>query len=170
MRFELAVVLAGAWAAGCGVSTDMTLSDDDIDAKLLARVEVYSTMSRVNARPYQSELGAFDVNNFVTGDVASYRRIHPEEPNSDVRLAVGTTIVREVLDAQGRTEKLTVMAKGPPGYDPTLGDWWFAVTDPSGVPLVEGNALLVGRLVKCHDCHRERDRDDFLFGVPRSAM
>lgn len=170
MRFELAVVLAAVTAPGCTVSADMTLSDDDIDARLLARVEAYATMQRVNVRPYQSELGAFDVNNFATGDIASYRRIHPEEPNTDVRLAVGTTIVREVLDAEGRAEKLTVMAKGPPGYDPTLGDWWFAVTDPYGVPLVEGTTQLVGRLVKCHDCHRERDRDDFLFGVPRSAM
>ncbi len=170
MRLPLAVVLAGMWAVGCADSTDMTLSDDEIDATVLARIASYDGMPRVNAQPYRSELGAFDVNNFVTGDISAYRRIHPEQRDSDVRVAVGTTIVREVLDAQGKTEKLTVMAKGPPGFDPSLGDWWFGVTDPMGAPLVENGTPMIGRLVNCHDCHRERDRDDFLFGVPSSAQ
>lgn len=170
MRLELAVVLAGVWVTACADSTDMTLSDEEIDATFLARIGTYAGMPRVNAQPYRSELGAFDVNNFVTGDISAYRHIHPEQRDSDVRVAVGTTIVREVLEAQGTTAKLTVMAKGPPGFDPSLGDWWFAVTDPTGVPLVEANAPMIGRLVQCHDCHRERERDDFLFGVPSSAM
>jgi len=40
------------------------------------------------------------------------------------------------------------------------------VTDPRGAPLQENGATLLGRLVPCHDCHRARTRDDFLFGVP----
>lgn len=75
-------------------------------------------------------------------------------------------IVREVLDANGEVAKLTMMAKGPPGYDPTLGAWWFGVTDPNGRPLVQDGQLLVGRLTQCHECHSERADDDFLFGVP----
>jgi len=51
-----------------------------------------------------------------------------------------------------------------------LGDWWFGVTDPRGVPLEDSDATLIGRLEQCHDCHRDRARDDFLFGVPSTAM
>lgn len=170
MQFQLALALAAMFASGCGVGADMSLTDDEIDSTLLARIETYGTMLRVNTRPYRSELGAFDVNNLMTGDIANYRRIHPEGASTGVRLAVGTTIVREVLDANGRTAKLTVMAKGPSGFDPSLGDWWFAVTDPLGVPLVEEGAAMIGRVVKCHDCHRDRERDDFLFGVPATAL
>ena len=81
-------------------------------------------------------------------------------------VAFGTVIVREVLDARGQITKLTVMAKGPPGYDPSLGDWWFAVTDPRGVPLTENGVVQLGRMNQCHNCHLDRGRDDFLFGVP----
>ena len=68
------------------------------------------------------------------------------------RLNVGTVIVREVLDAQGAISSITAIAKGPPGLDPTLGDWWFAKADPSG----------------SHSCHVPRAAEDYLFGVPRT--
>jgi hypothetical protein len=52
------------------------------------------------------------------------------------------------------------------GYDPTLGDWWFAVTDANGKPLVDQGVVQVDRLQACHQCHLERAHDDYLFGVP----
>lgn len=136
---------------------------------MLARVDTYRSSPKINTRPYESLLGPFAVNCFVRGDLASFRRIHPEQTGSGVTVSPGTVIVREVLDERAQVAKLTVMAKGPPGFDPSLGDWWFAVTDPRGTPLVEDGALLVGRLQQCHDCHRDRTRDDFLFGVPAAA-
>lgn len=161
-----ALVLASAACAGCVVGVGATDSDPDLDATTLAALHEYQSATKINARPLASLLGPFDVNYFVAGDVAGFRRIHPEPSGSGVTLAPGTVIVREVLDERGRTAKLTVMAKGPRGFDPSLGDWWFGVTDPRGVPLVEDGELLIGRLQQCHDCHRERTRDDFLFGVP----
>lgn len=145
-------------------------SDADLDETSLDPIERYQAMPRINARPYPSELGSFTINCYVAGDVADYRKIHPERAGTNVKVARGTLIVREVLDAGGQVTKLTVMAKGPPGFDPSLGDWWFAVTDPLGAPLVENGAVLLGRLTQCHDCHRDRSRDDFLFGVPGSAI
>jgi len=58
------------------------------------------------------------------------------------------------------------MGKGPAGYDPTLGDWWFGVTDASGAPLSDSSGEEVGRLTDCHSCHIPRATDDYLFGVP----
>ncbi len=115
-----------------------------------------------------STVGAFDINLYVHGDVGDYARIHPESSASSAAIAVGTVIVREVLDARGAIAKLTVMAKGPAGYDPSLGDWWFAEADPSGVPLVENGAPRVGRLDDCHGCHVPRASEDYLFGVPKA--
>jgi hypothetical protein len=129
-------------------------------------------MTRVNLEPYPSTLGTFDINTFVTGDLADYEKIHPEGMTASVRVAIGTTIVREVLGASGSVAKLTVMRKGPGGYDPTLGDWWFGVTDPRGHPLDgDDGAPQLGRLDACHSCHLDRgSSNDFLFGVPATDM
>lgn len=169
MRLAHAFVLASATCAGCLVGDPSADPDSNLDAMTLAHLDQYQGMPKINARPYASTLGPFDVNWFAAGDLAAYRRIHPEQAGSGVAITPGTVIVREVLDAQGQPAKLTVMAKGPPGYDPSLGDWWFAVTDPRGIPLVDNGVLQVGRMQQCHDCHRDRTRDDFLFGVPAAA-
>ena len=154
---------------GCTVGTIDSPDDAEVDEETLELVQRYQAMAKINARgPYTSTLGPFTINCYVTGDVVDYRKIHPDQAGANVTVARGTVIVREVLDASARVTKLTVMAKGPPGYDPSLGDWWFAVTDPRGVPLEENGAVLRGRLTQCHDCHVDRSRDDFLFGV-RSA-
>jgi hypothetical protein len=150
-----------------GVTSEPT----DFDKAMLQIASTYAKdFSRVNSAPYQSALGAFDINLFVHGDSRIYRAIHPEDTTStsNVDISVGTVIVREVLDSSGGITKLTMMAKGPAGYDPTLGDWWFAVTDPTGAPLSGDTGLQVGRLAECHSCHVPRASSDFLFGVPRA--
>jgi hypothetical protein len=58
------------------------------------------------------------------------------------------------------------MAKGPAGYNPAIGDWFWAVTDLNGTPIVEEGAPRAGRLADCYGCHVPRETDDYLFGVP----
>lgn len=162
---------AGSDGSGNG---DVISTPTDFDLEMLQIASTYETdFSRVNSAPYQSSLGAFDINLFVHGDSRIYRAIHPEDTTTTssatpVDISVGTLIVREVLDGSGAVTKLTMMAKGPAGYDPTLGDWWFAETDPSGKPLSGDNGLQVGRLMACHSCHVPRATSDYLFGVPRA--
>jgi hypothetical protein len=150
---------------GCTVGN----ADTDLEVTSLDRAEAYRGLTKINTQPYTSDIGSFAINCYVGGDVANYRKIHPEAAGSNAKVAPGTVIVREVLDANKQVTKLTVMAKGPPGWDPSLGDWWFAVTDPRGTPLVENGAVMLGRLTQCHDCHIDRSRDDYLFGVPREG-
>jgi hypothetical protein len=97
---------------------------------------------------------------------ADYAKIAPDVTGSGVKVAPGTIIVRAVLDKAGTTTKLTLMAKGPPGYNPDLGDWWFGETDPYGAPLTTDAGALTGRLTECYSCHIPRAKDDYLFGVP----
>jgi hypothetical protein len=76
-------------------------------------------------------------------------------------------IVREVLGDAG-VAKITAMVKGTPGTNPMLGDWWFAETDPAGVPLLVDGGVLLGNLAACMTCHLGRAKDDYLFGVAAS--
>jgi hypothetical protein len=99
---------------------------------------------------------------------AEYSKINPAATGSEANLPAGTIVVREVLDASGNVTKLTLMCKGPTGYNEALGDWWFAETDPAGNPIVEdaGGGAIVGRVDACYSCHTPRSDDDYLFGVP----
>lgn len=142
---------------------------DIFDKSTMAIVSGYKAFPQINSAPYQSSLGAFDINLFVFGDSQDYSEIHPESNNAtDLNLAVGTVIVREVLDDAGDVSKLTIMAKAPTGYDASLGDWWFGEADPTGHVLVTNGQLRVGRLTDCHGCHVPRVGDDYLFGVPEA--
>jgi hypothetical protein len=133
---------------------------DTIDDTTLATADSYHGFAQINAQPYTSSIGAFDINLYVNDATDAYARIHPETSGSNATMPVGTVIVREVLDGSGAVSKLTIMAKQPPGFDSTLGDWWFGEADPDGTP------RQLGRLTECHGCHLPRAHDDFLFGVP----
>jgi hypothetical protein len=124
----------------------------------------------VNRSAYGSTAAAgVDINVWVTSaDFASYSKIDPDKSGSHVELNPGAMIVREVLK-NGVPAKITLMVKGPPGYNPDLGDFWFGVTDPSGTPLVDNGAELTGKLTACFGCHLPRKDDGYLFGVAESA-
>jgi hypothetical protein len=136
-----------------------------MEESIVGALQLYKTFTKINAMPYSSSVGAFDVNVLVNQASTSYAKIHPETTGSHIVLPVGTVIVREVLDATGAISKLTVMAKGPPGADPALGDWWFAVTDRHGVPQIVDGDPQIGPMPACQACHLPRSGDDYLFGV-----
>ncbi|MCX5741557.1 MAG: hypothetical protein NT062_03555 [Proteobacteria bacterium] len=150
--------------ASCAVG-----NEGEATAGLAVPADYRVAFERINARAYGSELGPFDINLFVDdpAHAGDYAKIHPETSGSRVTIAVGTAIVREVLDLDHQVTKLTLMIKGPTGYDPRIGDWWFAVTDPAGMPLPDDRGVpQVGQLTACHGCHLPRASDDYLFGVP----
>lgn len=167
-----AVIVASATLAGSSLVSAGCVGDglDELDQATLARVVEYHAMARVSRTPYASELGTSQIRVwFGGGGVDAYLRIHPDRVGSGVHLEPGSMIVREVLSPDGEVVSLTVMCKGPPGYNPALGDWWFAVTDPAGEPLEENSAPLVGKLAQCYACHEDRPTDDFLFGMPEEV-
>ncbi|HEU4732511.1 MAG TPA: hypothetical protein VFT22_31670 [Kofleriaceae bacterium] len=163
---------AGA-AGGGAADVDAGVADgrvmDMLDTQILDEARRARGFTQINQAPYASTLGAFNITVSVNQDARDYRQIHPESSGSHVTMPVGTLLVREVLDAAGQVTKVTLMAKAPAGYDPTIGDWWWGVTDPSGAPLSDASGLQVGRLTACHGCHLPRATDDYLFGVPQAA-
>lgn len=173
-----AAVLAVVLAAGCTGGIDAAMAPDAapgpdartmdaVDRRMIGEAANVGAFTQINRAPYASTLGAFNLDVYISQDARAYRRIHPEATGSGVVLPPGTLIVRQVLDAQGQVTKVTLMAKQAAGYDPTLGDWWFGVTDPAGVPLEGASGPQVGRMTECHGCHIPRAQDDYLFGVPK---
>jgi hypothetical protein len=140
----------------------------DEDQELLDRAADYQSFRKVNAEPYASGVKGM-INVYVSDEgAAAYAARGPEKIDQADDVPVGTIIVREVLSDTGRVAKLTLMAKGPKGYQPELGDWWFAVTTPDLAPLMgeTTDEWQIGRMPECHGCHIPHAGDDFLFGVP----
>ncbi len=124
--------------------------------------------TRVTGAPYASAAAAGTMVSEWVSTFAreAYLAISPGVVGSGATVPPGTTIVRAVLDDDGGVGKLTVMVKGPPGYNGDLGDWWFAVTDPDGLPLDTDAGAEMGKLSACYSCHVPRSNDGYLFGVP----
>jgi hypothetical protein len=136
------------------------------DREYLERAVDYKSFPKINTQPYASGLKGM-INVYVSPEgAAAYAARLPSQPDQAAPIPEGTLIVREVLDGQGTVGKLTMMAKGPRGYQPALGDWWFGVTDADLVPLYGEETWEIGRMPACHGCHVPHASDDFLFGVP----
>lgn len=157
------LVLVGISACDLGMVNTET---EPVSEQMLALSSEYTRYTKVTAQPFGSALGDFKVVEYISSNAAEFRKIKPSVTGSGAKMPVGTLIVREVLDATGAPSKLTLMGKGPAGYDARLGDWWFGVTDLNGEPIADaaGNPQ-IGKMVACHACHNERGSDDFLFGA-----
>lgn len=165
--WSCSVLLVGCIATSVGDEGD---PDTEASTVMSSLATYRGRFVAIDRAPYASAIGSFAIVDYVDPAAApAFRAIHPESAAPNAPLPVGTIIVREVLAADGKTvAKLTLMAKGPTGYDPTLGDWWFGVTDATGAPLPDPSTgqPQVGRLTACHGCHAPRAAQDFLFGVP----
>jgi hypothetical protein len=169
--FVVGATLLSSCTDELGPADAGSTQESALDEATFALAATYKTFTQVNSRTDASQVGTFDINVYVTGDVATYESIHPETTTSVSALRVGTLIVREVLNSDGSVNKLTMMAKAPSGYDPSLGDWWFAEADPQCQPVVSNGVLEAGQLVDdCHSCHIPRQSEDYLFGVPAADM
>jgi hypothetical protein len=124
---------------------------------------------QMNTVPYESDLApGSKITCYVSKEAAlSYAGIVP-----DLTMAltgtfpVGGVVVREVSDAAGQVQKLTVMVRQKQGYYPDVGDFFFGVTDMQGRPLADANGQMQwGRLPSCAGCHEKRQGAQYLFGV-----
>ena len=91
---------------------------------------------------------------------AEYRAVDPDDADASAAFAPGTLFVKEHLDAEGTPAGMTIMYKGPEGYDPDNGDWWWAQAD------VDGTLNDAGAVGYCIACHSPREGADWVFGIP----
>lgn len=147
-----------------------TMANDEV---LLAFVRQHrgDGFVRVNDAPYASAVSQSRLNVFVSEfALPEYLETAPEHDDSEGMIPRGSFVVREIVDHAGEVTKLTALYRGPEGYNPTSGDFWFAVTDPDGKVLVdEAGKAMSGPLESCSGCHSGRASSDYLFGVPTDA-
>lgn len=163
------------WAAGLAActasSTGEAVLDIDEQAILssLADFRESPAFVPVNQATYETALGTgAAINVFVAAHAFdSYSKIAADASGSGATVPEDTLIIREVLDGPGgKLKTLTLMYKGPPGYNPDLADFWFGVTSPTGAVIEENGIRKAGRLQECYACHLTRAQDGYLFGVP----
>ena len=169
-HFVAAVFLLAAPGLGCVAPIDAPQAVEINEAAILAAVASYrdpASFDHVSGMAYPSALGTSNIELYASRTVTvPYADITPEASGSQAMIPEGGIIVREVIDATGAAQRLTVMAKGPAGYNPEIGDWYWAVTDLQGTPVIESGVPRSGRLADCYGCHLPRASDDYLFGVP----
>jgi hypothetical protein len=164
----------GATVAGPTVDTDAVFKAVAFDRYLTS-----PDFTRVSTI-YPSNKDPINIAEWVsTSSLSQYLKFAPDLPAPNTLMPVGTIIVRAVygtpVDAAVQDQatqtaaKITLMVKGPPGYDPDLGDWWFAVTDRDGTPIPYANSTSPqqGQMQECHSCHlmQRTITNDFMFGV-----
>ena len=135
----------------------------DEDA-LVASAQGYADgdFTKVNAAPIPGSQHAGEhVNVWVSNDaLETYLSINPDDDTSTASFASGTMLVKEQLTGDGELSALTVMAKGPEGYDPETNDWWWARIETSGDVPFSGNVSF------CVGCHTPaKEATDWVFGV-----
>jgi hypothetical protein len=138
------------------------------EVETLARVREYMSnrVKRVTTRPFRSEAVDGWISLFVSEEsVETYLRVREDK----LPLREGALVVREVLDSNLKVTRLTVIAKGPQGYNPEVGDFWFAVTDPAGNVLDKDGTRQAGALPSCAGCHIGKKDQAFLFGISPAA-
>jgi hypothetical protein len=163
--------LVGFGEQASGATQTVDSNDDTLGILASGAFRTSPDFTHVSSGPYPSTAaaGAF-VDLWVSTDAyADYQAITPTATGTGSALPLGAIIVRVVTDASGDVTKLTLMRHGPAGINPTLDDWWFAETDPNGVPLTDDAGPLTGPLAECMTCHLPRASNDYLFGVPTSA-
>ena len=122
---------------------------------------------RVSHAPFVSDLEPDKmVSMYVTADAAAaYKAVTPDTDQAGPEFPVGGMVVRTASDSAGNLLALTFMVKHEPGYFPEVGDFAFGVTDLNGMPVVDENGPIWGKVQDCATCHETRASSGFLFGV-----
>ncbi len=126
---------------------------------------------QMDPKPYESTLtpGSFITMYVSNAAAAAYATVTPESMTGGDGFPVGGVVVREVSDAAGDVTQLTTLMKCKSGYNPTAGDFMFAVTDTNGQPVQANGVSQWGPLAECSSCHHGRASSNYLFGVEESV-
>jgi hypothetical protein len=134
---------------------DLTVDEDAIAEQALD----FESLVKLTDEPVASQHGLANTMNLWVdeGSVATYESLGTAD------FAPGSTIIKEQLEPDGTLNSLAVMFKGPEGYSPDSGDWWFGIVRPNG------NVGPGGQPASCVDCHAGVQAQDWAWGLPEGA-
>ncbi len=116
----------------------------------------FASLEKFNEAPLPSQHGlANRMNLWVdAGALSAY-----ESLGAGTVFDEGTSIIKEQLNADGTLNSMAVMFKGPVGYAPDAGDWWFGVVNP------DGSVVVGGQPGSCVGCHADVAEQDWAWGL-----
>ncbi len=123
---------------------------------------------RFNNAPYKSAThGNRYVNNFVNGIGAD--AYGPME--SGKKMPAGSVIAKDSFTVTSDTAvfagALFVMEKMAKNTRPETGNWRYAMIMPDGSYLGDNEGDNADKVAFCHDCHKTKAKNDFLFFIPK---
>ena len=136
----------------------------DEDQIMLDGRDYAEQLVRMTSEPEDSETHSDAAAVHVWGiedAVTKFMSINPDDPTQSISFDEGTMLVKEHLDEAGATVGLTIMYKGPPGYNPDARDWFWART--RGEDVTDR-----GRVQWCMDCHAAAHNTDLVVGFRKS--
>jgi len=95
------------------------------------------------------------------GAIDAYRALAVDaaQPVADGAFPRGGAVVREIFGADGQRTGVTATCRAQAGYNPDVGDLWFATR-----PADASGSLEVGRIASCNGCHTYNDATAGLYG------
>ncbi len=120
----------------------------------------------VNRSPLESVHAAERVDIWAPPSATDlYFQIDPPNYSQPVTFPVGTTLIKRHFSDAGATagDGFTVMHKGPAGYAPETGDWWWARLAEDGSIIVSGDGT--GDTELCINCHNPASAADYVMGI-----
>lgn len=139
-------------------------SEVDADAILAQAMAYDQELTLLTPAPELSETHSDAASVRVWGSPSAvdlFLSIDPDDPTQEVSFAEGTMLVKEHLDEELEVSGITVMYKGPEGYDPDARDWFWA-------RVRGGERTHVGRVQWCIDCHEVAFNSDLVVGFGKS--
>ncbi|MEM7151348.1 MAG: cytochrome P460 family protein [Myxococcota bacterium] len=130
------------------------------EAEVIEQASMYATnLEKINVDSFASAHGLADtVNVYINSEAADLYRSIDTEAVVDVGFPEGTLIVKEHLNGEGAEDGFLMMYRGPEGYLPDAGGWFWARIDGTGATRETG---AVGFCISCH-----MPVDGWVFGVP----
>ena len=135
----------------------------------LADIEMagrYNKWKRYNRSPYLSAThGNRYVNNYANGLARGYGKLKSGE-----RFAAGTIFAKDSFTVTKKGKvfagALFVMEKLAKGAGPETADWRYVMIMPDGSLFGDSSGETAAQMQYCHDCHRQKAEQDFVFFVP----
>jgi hypothetical protein len=153
-------------------------SEDDFSFDA-AQLKDTALWTRVNAEPYRISVAVdtlcglpttkdYEPERKKNPHAASFITVYVNDTGREAMFAkeiqpfpIGSVIVKEKIGTRSEGSKpllYTVMRKREQGYNPSLGDWEFAVVSANGTEVQAR-----GKLENCQSCHKQKPDSDFIF-------
>ncbi len=127
----------------------------------------YPKWQLYNTAPYLSAThGNRYVNNFANAKAKAYGEL-----KKGTRLPVGSVLAKDSMTVTDEGKvfpgALFIMQKLAAGVSPANADWRYVMIMPDGSLYGDSMGEGAGEMTFCHDCHKAKANQDFLFNVPR---